>query len=113
MNVVTGNRAVTGDEMFVNTGDRFRRTKRRSAVTTACTASEMLGIPLGLPTGIGVFEGENTTWPLTCVTVIEVTKNWLSMMVMVDDWPLNSVSLGAVVTLVRRSAWAASRNMNT
>ena len=32
---------------------------------------------------------------------------------MVAVWPLNIVSFGACMTLVRRSPWAASMNMNT
>ena len=33
--------------------------------------------------------------------------------VIVEVWPLNIVSFGACMTLVRRSPWAASMNMNT
>ena len=42
-----------------------------------------------------------------------MTKNWKSVTWSCAVWPLNIVSFGACMTLVRVSPWTASRNRNT
>src|SRR5437763_2861395 len=106
MKDVTGNRAVTDDAALVMLGTMLRRTKRRSAVTTAWMVSDTTELS-------GKFKGLNTSWPPDWKICTSMTKNCVSLMSRLDVWPLNSVSLGACMTLVRRSAWAASMNRNT
>ena len=105
MNVVIGKSCTLADVKFIKLGATDRRTKRRSAEITGRMANV---IP---PVGNGVLFGTNTTWPPSWATVTVVTKNCVSATVMVEAAPLYIVSLGACMTLVRWSPWAASMNM--
>src|SRR5436305_329012 len=104
MKVVIGYSWTLAEVRFVNVGARDRRTKRRSA--------EMVGrmVKVTPPVGNGLLFGTKTTWPPSWATVTLVTKNCVSDTVMAAAWPLYMVSLGACMTLVRWSPWAASMN---
>src|SRR5437879_4195360 len=107
INVVIGKSGTLAEARLDRLGASDMRTKRRSAEITAFMLSWMP------PVGNRLFDGTKTIWPPAWTTETAVTKNCWSVTLMVEVWPLNKVSFGASMTLVRWSPWAASRNMVT
>ena len=107
MNVVIGKSGTTAEARLFRVGAREIRTNRRSAEIVGRIARLMPVV------GNTWLSGMKTTWPPAWTTVTPMTKNSRSVMVMVDVWPLNMVSLGACMTLVRWSPWAASMKRKT
>src|SRR5262245_5400289 len=84
------------------------RTYRRSADTTAWMVSD---VELN---GFDVIDGRMANCPpVNCASVTPVTRFCELITLIVEVWPLNSVSFGACMTFVRVSPWAASMKRNT
>ena len=91
--------------MTLKFGTTERRTKRRSAETTAATDIET-------PEGTRVISGVNPTANTPTVGVTLVTNGRCVMLATKARCPLNSVTLGANMTFVRVSPWAARMKKN-